>query len=198
MGDSELISVVFIDLDGFKDINDIYGHDVGDRLIVTIAQTLREKIPTDGMLARMGGDEFAMTLSGPWSTEKATEFAESVLQYLTSPVRIGKRTIHIGASIGIASGTLVECSSSELFRRADIAMYHSKMTGKACMTHYNAELNSARERQLLIENDIREGLERDEFDVWYQPIVDARTQTMIGVEALARWPRRPGGELEAR
>ncbi|UXY08900.1 bifunctional diguanylate cyclase/phosphodiesterase [Kosakonia sp. ML.JS2a] len=196
VGDSELISVVFIDLDGFKDINDIYGHDVGDRLIVTIAQTLREKIPTDGMLARMGGDEFAMTLSGPWSTEKATEFAESVLQYLTSPVRIGKRTIHIGASIGIASGTLVECSSSELFRRADIAMYHSKMTGKACMTHYNAELNSARERQLLIENDIREGLERDEFDVWYQPIVDARTQTMIGVEALARWPRRPGGELK--
>ncbi|MEO3739048.1 bifunctional diguanylate cyclase/phosphodiesterase [Kosakonia sp. WA-90] len=196
MGDSELISVVFIDLDGFKDINDIYGHDVGDRLIATLAQTLREKIPTDGMLARMGGDEFAMTLSGPWSMEKAIEFAESVLQYLTAPVRIGKRTIHIGASIGIASGTLVECSSSELFRRADIAMYHSKMTGKACMTLYNAELNSARERQLLIENDIREGLEREEFDVWYQPIVDARTQAMIGVEALARWPRRPGGELK--
>ncbi|MGY5957217.1 bifunctional diguanylate cyclase/phosphodiesterase [Kosakonia sp. BK9b] len=194
-GDRELISVVFIDLDGFKDINDIYGHDVGDRLIATIAQTLREKVPTDGMLARMGGDEFAMTISGPWSVEKAAEFAQAVLHYLEMPVRIGRRTIHIGASIGIASGTLVECSSTELFRRADIAMYHSKSSGKARMTHYDAELNSARERQLLIENDIREGLERDEFDVWYQPIVDARSQTMIGVEALARWPHRPGGEL---
>ncbi|WP_342320791.1 bifunctional diguanylate cyclase/phosphodiesterase [Kosakonia sp. BYX6] len=196
LGNNDLISVVFIDLDGFKDVNDIYGHDVGDRLIVTIAQTLREKMPTDGMLARMGGDEFAMTLSGPWSVEKAADFAKNVLQYLHTPVRIGKRTIHIGASVGIASGTLVECSSSELFRRADIAMYHSKITGKARITHYDAALNSARERQLMIENDIREGLEREEFDVWYQPIVDAHSQTMIGVEALARWPRRPDGELK--
>ncbi|WOZ75458.1 putative bifunctional diguanylate cyclase/phosphodiesterase [Kosakonia sacchari] len=195
MGDPEMISVVFIDLDGFKDVNDIYGHDVGDRLIVTIADTLRQKVPTGGMLARMGGDEFAMTLSGPWSLEKADDFAHNVLRYLEMPVRIGKRTIHIGASIGVASGTLLECSSSELFRRADIAMYHSKITGKARMTHYDAELNSARERQLIIENDIRDGLERDEFDVWYQPIVDAQSQMMIGVEALARWPRRPDGEL---
>ncbi|AHJ74055.1 putative bifunctional diguanylate cyclase/phosphodiesterase [Kosakonia sacchari] len=195
MGDPEMISVVFIDLDGFKDVNDIYGHDVGDRLIVTIADTLRQKVPTGGMLARMGGDEFAMTLSGPWSLEKADDFAHNVLRYLETPVRIGKRTIHIGASIGVASGTLLECSSSELFRRADIAMYHSKITGKARMTHYDAELNSARERQLIIENDIRDGLERDEFDVWYQPIVDAQSQMMIGVEALARWPRRPDGEL---
>lgn len=196
LGDPEMISVVFIDLDGFKDVNDIYGHDVGDRLIVTIADTLRQKVPTGGMLARMGGDEFAMTLSGPWSLEKADDFAHNVLRYLEMPVRIGKRTIHIGASIGIASGTLLECSSSELFRRADIAMYHSKITGKARMTHYDAELNSARERQLMIENDIRDGLARDEFDVWYQPIVDAQSQTMIGVEALARWPRRPDGELK--
>ncbi|WLI77278.1 bifunctional diguanylate cyclase/phosphodiesterase [Kosakonia sp. H02] len=195
-GRADLISVVFIDLDGFKDVNDIYGHDVGDRLIVTIAQTLRDKVPTDGMLARMGGDEFAMTLSGPWSVEKAADFAKSVLHYFQAPVRIGKRTLHISASIGIASGSLVECSSSELFRRADIAMYHSKMRGKARMTHYDAALNSVRERQLRIENDIREGLERKEFDVWYQPIVDARTQIMTGVEALARWPRRPDGELK--
>ncbi len=196
MGDPDLISVVFIDLDGFKDVNDIYGHDVGDRLIVTIADMLRQKVPTGGVLARMGGDEFAMTLSGPWGLEKADEFAQNVLQSFQAPIRLGKRTIYIGASIGIASGTLRECSSSELFRRADIAMYHSKICGKARMTHYDAALNSARERQLMIENDIREGLARNEFDVWYQPIVDAQTQIMMGVEALARWPRRPHGELK--
>jgi len=194
-GDIDVKSMVFIDLDGFKDVNDIYGHSVGDDLIVAIANTLRERVPPGGMLARMGGDEFAMTVGGDNAEARAAAFAESVLDYLNAPVRLGERTIHIGASIGIASGTLIECTSSELFRRADIAMYHSKMTGKGRITHYDAELNSARERQLAIENQIRSGLERDEFEVWYQPIIDARSQKMTSVEALVRWPRRPDGEL---
>ena len=192
---NEAISVVFIDLDGFKDVNDIYGHNVGGRLIVEIAQNPRAEVPPGGMLARMGGDEFAMMIGGSEASEKATLFADRVLKGLNLPVRLGERTIYIGASIGIASGTLLECTSTELFRRADIAMYHSKMNGKGQITHYDAELNSARERQVTIENDIRDGLIRNEFDVWYQPIVDARSQLMIGVEALVRWPRRPAGAL---
>ena len=192
---NEAISVVFIDLDGFKDVNDIYGHDVGDRLIVELSRTLRDKVPDGGMLARMGGDEFAMTISGDRASEKASRFAEQVLVMLDLPIRLSERTIYIGASIGIASGTLLECTSSELFRRADIAMYHSKMNGKGQITHYDAELNSARERKVAIENEIREGLLHDEFDVWYQPIVDARSQAIVGVEALVRWPRRPAGAL---
>ncbi|WP_432226390.1 bifunctional diguanylate cyclase/phosphodiesterase [Enterobacter wuhouensis] len=194
-GDIDVKSVVFIDLDGFKDVNDIYGHSVGDDLIVAIAKNLSARVPPGGMLARMGGDEFAMTIGGDRAETLAAEFAESVLEYLKSPIRVGQRTIHIGASIGIASGTLIECTSSELFRRADIAMYHAKITGKGRITQYDAELNSARERQLAIEDQIRSGLARDEFDVWYQPIVDARSQKMTSVEALVRWPRRPEGEL---
>ena len=194
-GDIDVKSVVFIDLDGFKDVNDIHGHSVGDDLIVAIAKTLNERVPPGGMLARMGGDEFAMAIGGDRSEERAAAFAGSVLEFLNAPIRLGERTIHIGASIGIASGTLIECTSSELFRRADIAMYHAKITGKGRITHYDAELNRVREQQLEIENQIRSGLERDEFEVWYQPIVDARTQKMTSVEALVRWPRRPGGEL---
>lgn len=194
-GDIDVKSVVFVDLDGFKDVNDIYGHDVGDDLIVAIAKALRARVPPGGMLARMGGDEFAMTVGGDHAETLATAFANAVLDFLNAPIRLGDRTIHIGASIGIASGTLIECSSSELFRRADIAMYHAKVTGKGRITHYDAELNSARERQLAIENEIRNGLEQDEFEVWYQPIIDARSQKMSGVEALVRWPRRPGGEI---
>lgn len=194
-GNKDEISVVFIDLDGFKDINDIYGHDIGDLLIVTIANTLRDRVPENGMLVRMGGDEFALMLTGTRTAETSATFANAVLEYLTAPIPIGERTIHISASIGIATGTLVECSSTELFRRADIAMYHSKITGKGRVTLYDAALNNAREHQLMIENDIRDGMERDEFDVWYQPIVNAKTQAMTSVEALVRWPRRPGGEL---
>ncbi|MDU3303001.1 MAG: bifunctional diguanylate cyclase/phosphodiesterase, partial [Enterobacter ludwigii] len=152
-------------------------------------------VPPGGMLARMGGDEFAMTIGGEGAEALATTFAESVLDFLNTPIRLGERTIHIGASIGIASGTLIECTSSELFRRADIAMYHSKISGKGRVTHYDAALNNARERKLAIENQIRNGLERDEFEVWYQPIIDARSQKMSSVEALVRWPRRPEGEL---
>jgi len=192
---NEAICVVFIDLDGFKDVNDIYGHNVGDRLIVEIAKNLRDRVPDDGMLARMGGDEFAMMIGGSQASEKASRFAEQVLTGLNLPVRLGERTIYIGASIGIASGTLLACTSTELFRRADIAMYHSKMSGKGQITHYDAELNRARERQLTIENDIRDGLMRNEFDVWYQPIVDARSLQTVGVEALVRWPGRPTGAL---
>jgi diguanylate cyclase (GGDEF)-like protein len=194
-GDKNEISVVFIDLDGFKDVNDIYGHDIGDRLIVTIANTLRGRVPESGMLVRMGGDEFALMLEGKRAGEKSAAFAGFVLEYLTAPMPVGERTIHISASIGIASGTLVDCTSSELFRRADIAMYHSKITGKGRVTWYDAALNNAREHQLVIENDIRDGLARGEFEVWYQPIVDARTQAMISVEALVRWPRRAAGAL---
>ncbi|WNY87363.1 EAL domain-containing protein [Leclercia adecarboxylata] len=194
-GDTDRKSVVFIDLDGFKDVNDIYGHEVGDALIVIIAGALRDNVPKDGMLARMGGDEFAMTIGGDNAEALASAFAGFVLDYLHSPIVVGERSIHIGASIGIASGTLVECTSTELFRRADIAMYHSKITGKGRVTHYDAELNNVRERRLAIEGQIRHGLEHNEFDVWYQPIIDARSQKMVGVEALVRWPRRPQGPL---
>ncbi|VEB97947.1 Cyclic di-GMP phosphodiesterase Gmr [Cedecea lapagei] len=194
-GDTDEKNVVFIDLDGFKDVNDIYGHDTGDELIVTIAHALRDRVPANGMLVRMGGDEFAMMQGGELAGEHASAFAGAVLDLLSQPITVGQTTLYISASIGIASGSLVDCSSSELFRRADIAMYHSKTTGRGRISYYDATLNNARERRLIIENDIRAGLARDEFEVCYQPIIDARSREITGVEALVRWPRRPGGEL---
>lgn len=188
-------SVVFIDLDGFKDVNDNYGHDVGDALIIHIAKELRQRVPPEGMLARMGGDEFAMTVSGEQAVNQALAFAWAVLELLKAPVILNERKIYISASIGIASGVPASCSSTELFRRADIAMYHSKKTGKGRTTWYDEALSDARQYQLNIENGIRQGLENEEFDVWYQPIVNADTLVMEGVEALLRWPRRPQGAL---
>ena len=130
----QMQSVVFIDLDGFKDVNDNYGHDVGDALIIHIAKELRERVPPEGMLARMGGDEFAMTVSGEQAVNQALAFAWAVLELLKAPVILNERKIYISASIGIASGLPASCSSTELFRRADIAMYHSKKTGKGRTT----------------------------------------------------------------
>ncbi len=187
--------VVFIDLDGFKDVNDVYGHSTGDKLIMIVAAALKGFLPKDGVLARMGGDEFAMLLGGKDADAHCQTFAETALAFLTTPIRIGERTVQIGASIGIAAGDLKVCRSQELFRRADMAMYHSKSTGKARITWYDGELDAARLRKQAIETGMRNGLTRDEFDVVYQPIVDARTQAVTSVEALVRWPRRPEGEL---
>jgi predicted signal transduction protein with EAL and GGDEF domain len=127
--------------------------------------------------------------------DQASAFAWAVLEMLKSPVKLNERKIYISASIGIASGTPASCSSTELFRRADIAMYHSKKSGKGRTSWYDETLNDTRQYQLNIENGIRQGLENDEFDVWYQPIVNADTLVMEGVEALLRWPRRPEGPL---
>lgn len=178
--------VVFIDLDGFKDVNDNYGHDVGDALIRHIASALQKRVPAEAMLARMGGDEFAMAVSGEQAIDRAAAFAWAALELLKAPVALSKRKIYIGASIGIASGTPAECSSTELFRRADIAMYHAKKSGKGQTAWYDDALDAVRRHQLMIENGIRQGLEQDEFEVWYQPVVDADTLTMTGVEALLR------------
>ncbi|HDU2905798.1 bifunctional diguanylate cyclase/phosphodiesterase [Klebsiella aerogenes] len=194
-GKNEMQSVVFIDLDGFKDVNDNYGHDTGDALIAHIARELRDRVPAGAMLARMGGDEFAMTMSGEHAVNQASAFALAVLELLKTPVALSALKIYISASIGIASGVPTQCSSTELFRRADMAMYHAKKSGKGRAAWYDDTLNETRQHQLHIENGIREGLEKGEFDVWYQPIVNAETLVMEGVEALLRWPRRPEGPL---
>ena len=188
-------TVVFIDLDGFKDVNDIYGHNTGDKLIMIVAAALKQYLPEKGMLARMGGDEFALLVAGHDGPAKALAFAEAALAFVGAPIRIGDRSVQIGASIGIATSTLKACTSHELFRRADLAMYHSKATGKGRITHYDSELDTARQHKQSVEQGIRKGLQNGEFDVVYQPIVEARTQRIVSVEALVRWPGRPEGAL---
>ena len=187
--------VVFMDLDGFKDINDIYGHDVGDKLIVILADALRTRLPKGAMLARMGGDEFALLVNGRDCRRKGRLFAEAALDLLKTPMIVAGRTIQVGASIGIAWANSGQHASQELFRRADMAMYESKTHGKNRITPYDPSLDSVRLQNQAIESGIRSGLARDEFEIYYQPIVDAQTRSIGAVEALVRWPRRPEGPL---
>ncbi len=188
-------TVVYLDLDGFKEVNDIYGHATGDKLIMIVAAMLKGILPEGAMLARMGGDEFAMVLTGPEAMKPCLNFAQAILDFFAKPVRIGERSLQVGASIGIATADIKSVRSQELFRRADMAMYESKSTGKNRITLYDAQLDAERLRKAGIEAAIRKGLEAGEFDVVYQPIVDARTGMISSVEALVRWPRRPEGPM---
>lgn len=189
------VSIVFMDLDGFKEVNDIYGHIVGDQIISKMAEVLKSYMPRDAMLSRIGGDEFAMLVIGGASGNQSRQFGKRVLTSLKNPVRIGERAIQVGVSIGIASDDLKDVAVEEMFRRADVAMYHAKVSGKNQIISYNRDLDAERLRIQEIELGIREGLKRDEFEVVYQPIVDAKTYAVTAVEALVRWPRRPDGPL---
>ena len=188
-------SIVFVDLDGFKEVNDSYGHETGDRLIKLVAELLRGLTPEGAMLSRLGGDEFAFLIRDVEALRAARDLAAAVLAILAHPLRIGERTVRVGASIGISCAAPGECDGRELFRRADIAMYDVKANGKSGVTVYTPHLDVARSWQHTIEAEIRAGLQAGEFDVVYQPIVEARTQRVMAVEALLRWPRRPGSPM---
>jgi diguanylate cyclase (GGDEF)-like protein len=189
------LAIAFIDLDGFKEINDIHGHQLGDELITEVGRML-SALPSQGsMLARMGGDEFAIMFEGETAAQDAARFAQAALGRLMEPARISGRSFQIGASIGVAVDTDGLTGPFELLRQGDTAMYAVKANGKRGVQVYERSLDEGRIRRRQIQQEIAEGLGRSEFDIVYQPIVDAHTQAVACVEALVRWPGRPGSPL---
>lgn len=189
------LAVVFIDLDGFKEINDFHGHQLGDQLITEVGRTLSSLRRGQSMLVRMGGDEFALLIEGENAGEEAQQFSAEALERLVQPQTILDRQLQIGASIGVAIDADGRTDPFELLRRADTAMYAVKAHGKRGVQVYDPRLDEGRLWRHQIEQEIADGLGRCEFDVVYQPIVDARTEETVCVEALVRWPGRPAGAL---
>ncbi len=189
------LAMVFVDLDGFKSINDLHGHEFGDALIRKVGSRLRAVCPPDVMLVRMGGDEFAVLVEGHDAQARAEHMVAQIIETLNMPVQIGRQHCQIGASIGIAADADGTITSYELLRRADTAMYRVKSQAKGGVQIYDPSFDAERLRRRGIEQDLRLGLERGEFDVVYQPIVDAQDGRIVAVEALLRWPRRPDGVL---
>lgn len=189
------LAVVFIDLDGFKEINDFHGHQLGDQLITEVGRILCSLREGQSMLVRMGGDEFALLVEGENASEVAQQFSAAALERLTQPQTIFERQLQIGASIGVAIDVDGRTDPFELLRRADTAMYAVKAHGKRGVQVYEPSLDEGRLWRHQIEQEIAEGLGRCEFDVVYQPIVEARSGETVCVEALVRWPGRPAGPL---
>lgn len=189
------LAMVFIDLDGFKVINDFHGHQFGDHLITEVGRTLSSLRGEHSMLVRMGGDEFALLIEDENAGAAAQQFAAMALDRLTQPVTILDRQFQIGASIGIAIDADGLTAPFELLRQADTAMYAVKANGKHGIQLFDKALDEGKMWRHQIEQEIAAGLGRCEFDVVYQPIVDARTESVVCVEALVRWPGRPGGPL---
>jgi diguanylate cyclase (GGDEF)-like protein len=188
-GDEE-VALAMIDLDSFKQVNDHYGHAVGDQLIERCADLLREVCGTEARCYRLGGDEFAAVMTGKVSGTILEGICRALLERLGTPITLGHRHIAVGASIGLTRSTAdLRVPSSEMLRRADVAMDMSKRGGKMRCTWFNESFDRRRERVREIEDEIRTGITAGEFHLAYQPLVSAETKRIVAVEALLRWDR---------
>jgi diguanylate cyclase (GGDEF)-like protein len=188
-------ALIFLDLDGFKLINDSLGHSVGDELLKTVAERLLKCVRDSDTVARLGGDEFTIILSNLKAPQDASYVAEKVLHSLSEPFWLGGRDLHIGASIGITLYPDDGESVEELVQHADAAMYHAKALGKNRYHFFTSELNTKALEQLRLENDMRRGLERGEFSLVYQPRVQLQSGDIISFEALLRWNHPELGDI---
>ncbi len=187
---SDEVAIALIDLDGFKQVNDHFGHAVGDGLIERCAQMLAEVCGDEARCYRLGGDEFAAVMSGRVAGTILEGMCRTLLERLGCPVAVDHRQIAVGASIGLARSTATErLPSSEMLRRSDVAMYASKRGGKMRCTWFNETFDRRRERLREIEDEIRTGIAAGEFEIAYQPLVDADDGRIVAVEALLRWQR---------
>lgn len=190
------VAIALIDLDGFKMVNDLYGHSVGDKVIKMVAKELVDVGGTEARAYRLGGDEFALSLTGPLAGTILEGMCRTVIDRLSQPMAIDDRRIVIGASIGLARSTQADdVPSSELLRRADVAMYVSKRGGKMRCTWFKPEFDRNLEAVRDLDIELRNALLAGEFRLHYQPLVDARSGHVVAVESLIRWERPDGKDI---
>lgn len=181
------VGVLFLDLDHFKTINDSQGHDVGDQLLQSVTLRLRGCTRQEDTLARQGGDEFILVLPNLADPTMAGRVAEHLLQALHVPFVLNNTPLHINASIGISIFPLDSTDPSTLIRFADSAMYQAKEAGRGGYAFFTSELSIRVSELFALSNELRFALERDEFVLYYQPLVEVATGRPTGVEALIRW-----------
>jgi len=188
-------SILFLDLDRFKLVNDSLGHRAGDLLLMEVARRLRSVVRASDTLARLGGDEFAILIEGPESNMDAVLVAERLMEALSRPVSLGQEEVFAACSIGIAHANGQYTTPEELLRDADIAMYASKKGGASGYVTYTPNMHVGAVDALALQTDIRRALTRSEFLLVYQPIYSASSGKLIGVEALIRWAHPTRGLL---
>lgn len=189
------VAVMFIDLDGFKAINDSLGHIAGDELIRQSAYRLASCIGESGTIGRLGGDEFAVVLPFPVNSADPEDLAERVLETVSKPFVIGASEIHLSASVGVARYPHDGDTRVELLRKADTAMYSAKEAGRGRKVDYSNTMGIKVDERMRLEVELRRAFENDELTVYYQPQIDMRTGRIVSAEALVRWKHPERGLL---
>ena len=192
---NESIGVLFIDLDGFKGVNDTLGHAVGDALLKTLASRLLDALGDNVRIARLGGDEFAIMQTSVRQPHGATVLANQIVDLIGIPCKVEGHTISVSASIGISIGGSDADDVEFLLKSADLAMYRAKSDGRGQFRVFDPEMDAAAQARLRMKNDMREALVAGQFRLHYQPQVSMETRQVIGFEALLRWPHPQNGMI---
>lgn len=185
--DGSLVGVLFCDLDRFKNINDTLGHSYGDGLLRVIAQRFSRQTRSSDVVCRYGGDEFVVVLTGMHSVNDLARLADQLRASVSAPVHVGDTDLMVTTSLGIAVYPHDGRDIDTLLRHADAALYHAKALGRNNYQFFTRAINERISEYLVIENGLRRALDRQEFELHYQPQIDMRSGKLIGVEALLRW-----------
>ena len=189
-------AVYFLDLNGFKRINDVHGHGVGDEVLIVVAQRLLSAMRDGDMVARFGGDEFAILATHLAGPETATNVAMRVMESLESPISAGGAIHGVGLGIGIALVPSDATTSEEAMRKADIALYRAKdEKSKSASRFFDADMDARTQERDLIERDLPGAINKGDVRPYYQPLIDLQTKHIVGFEALARWRHPTLGEV---
>lgn len=186
---------LMIDLDRFKSVNDTLGHLVGDRLLAQVSLRLRSLMGKDEMCGRLGGDEFGVVMRDTGDGQRIADLAGRIIDVLSRPYEVDAHTLFIGASVGSANGIRDGRTVETLMRSADLALYQSKDEGGGRHNVYEPKLHSHAEERRTMEIALRKALEKDEFSLAYQPVVDAASESLVGFEALLRWYNPEFGQV---
>jgi diguanylate cyclase (GGDEF)-like protein/PAS domain S-box-containing protein len=180
-------AIMFLDLDGFKPVNDTFGHPKGDAVLRAVAKRLVDEVAADGHVGRMGGDEFAIVVVDAQSRKKVETLADRIIQAIKEPYVIDQTEISIGVSIGCAFGPIDGATVDDLILKADLALYQAKDAGRGCARYFSSELQSVQDDRVRLESDLRQAIASNQFHLAFQPLVNAKSQKLIGFEALIRW-----------
>ena len=190
-----LTAVLFVDLDRFKTVNDNFGHDSGDQLLLEVAQRLPGALRAGDTFGRLGGDEFVIICEGLSAVEDAMTVAERVIQTLSGAFVLSTGEVFISASVGMAAVRSGDADAEQLLGDADLAMYRAKERGRGSYVVYDPGMRTRLADRINTENDLRRGMRREELEVFYQPIVDVTAGAVTAVEALVRWRHPERGLL---
>jgi len=180
-------AIMFLDLDGFKPVNDTFGHPKGDAVLKSVSQRLVKEVGELGHVGRMGGDEFAIVIRDAQSRKRVEDLAARIIGAVAEPYHIDKAEIRIGVSIGCAFGPIDGQSVDDLIQKADLALYQAKGQGRGTCCYFSADMQNEAEDRLRLEQDLRQALVLKQFRLDYQPLINAADQSLMGFEALIRW-----------
>jgi diguanylate cyclase (GGDEF)-like protein len=181
------LAAIWIDLDHFKDINDIHGHVVGDQILRVTAEKLKFEMPADTVIARLGGDEFVVMCEDINDAAEARLIGQQLRRLLNRPMEVGEKSLIVGASIGVAVFPADAANAEDLLKNADLALYHAKAEGRGRCRHYTEELGQQRQRRMVLSGQLRGAIENGDIQAYFQPLLRPRDMQVVGFETLGRW-----------